>query len=371
MAGARGFSHSPVIAALIRAPHSFDLTQAVRVIEAVCRLPDTQSVGDGDAGWDADGVTAADDPRDFGFSGISARFISDTTLRYPGAAITRARQRSPSEPLEITVSTFGLIGPLGTLPYSYTTHAIEGLREQDEGMRAFIDIFNHRAVSLFCRASAKYRLVLAHEGRRHDAPDDFTLGLKSLTGIGTPLLADRLAVPDDLVLHNAGLFSSQRRSLAALEALVSSELGQPVRVEPFTGGWVDVPALEQTRLGGADAFEGQHASLDSSAMLGGRAWVAQHHFRIHVGPADEEDLLALLPGGHRAMLIRDLVQLFCGLEFQFDVNVLVKAASVPAARLCAGADDPGGARLGQLSWVLSAPSPVDRDDATFIIGNLG
>jgi type VI secretion system protein ImpH len=71
------------------------------------------------------------------------------------------------------------------------------------------------------------------------------------------------------------------------------------------------------------------------------------------------------------VLIRDLVQLFCGLEFKFDVNVLVKAAAVPAARLCVGDDDPGGARLGQLSWVLSAPSPVDRDDATFIIGNLG
>lgn len=373
MAGARGLPPSPVIAALLKAPHSFDLAQAVRVVEAVARL-----------GHDAPPEPLPDDallddsppePETLGEPGFwaagSARFISDINLRYPGAAITRARQRSPSDPVELTVSTFGLIGPLGVLPYAYTTHASEGVRERDEGMRAFLDIFNHRAVTLFCRASAKYRLALAHEGSRHDYPDFFTVGLKSLTGLGSPKLADRLAIPDDLVLHNAGLFANRTRSLAALETLLSSELGQAVRVEPFTGSWVDVPPAEQSRLGGADEMEGQHAHLNSSAMLGTRAWLAQHHFRIHVGPADRADLLDLLPGAPRAELIRDLVQLFCGLEFTFDINVLVKAASVPAARLCTGEHDVGGARLGQLAWVLSAPSPVDRNDATFSIGSLG
>ncbi|GGF57704.1 hypothetical protein GCM10007301_16760 [Azorhizobium oxalatiphilum] len=362
-----------MIDALLRAPHSFDLAQAVRVVESVARLnrrggrPDLSA----EEAELASELPERDAGEDFGFwAAGSARFVSDTNLRYPGAAITHARQRSPGEPVELTVSTFGLIGPLGVLPYAYTTHANEGVRQRDEGMRAFIDIFNHRAVSLFCRASAKYRIALAHEGSRHDYPDFFTVGLKSLTGLGSPKLENRLAIPDDLVLHNAGLFASQTRSLAALETLLSNELGQAVRVEPFTGGWVDVPPAEQTRLGGADHLEGQHAHLNSSAMLGGRAWVAQHHFRIHVGPADRADLLDLLPGAPRAELIRDLVQLFCGLEFTFDINVLVKAASVPAARLSTGEHDVGGARLGQLAWVLSAPSPVDRNDATFSIGSL-
>ncbi|WP_043879342.1 type VI secretion system baseplate subunit TssG [Azorhizobium caulinodans] len=364
MAGARRLPSSPVIDALLRAPHSFDLAQAVRVVDALFNLPHADSEGSEETAtsdaWEAPGL----------WDGGSIRFISDTSLRYPVAAITRASQREPGDPLELTVSTIGLIGPLGVLPYAYTAHANEGMRERNEGVRAFLDMFNHRAVSLFCRASAKYRIALAHEGANHDLRDVFTLSLRGLTGLGSPQLENRLAIPDDLVLHNAGLFSGQTRPLAALEALLSRELGQSVRVEPFTGGWVEVPAAEQTRLGGASALEGQHAHLDSSAMVGARAWVAQHHFRIHVGPTDEAELVSLLPGTPRAALIRDLVQLFCGLEFSFDLNVMIKAASVPAARLCQGEDDPGGARLGQLAWVLSAPSPIDRNDAIFPLSAL-
>lgn len=363
MAGTRGLPPSPVIEALEREPHSFDLVQAVRVLEMVGRAQQ-RGAEPPPAGF-RHGEQSA-------HTVATARFISDTSLRYPGAAITRAQRREDGGPMELTISTMGLIGPLGVLPYVYTTHTIEEQHDNNEALRAFLDIFHHRSVSLFCRASAKYRIALAHEGHRIDQADNFTVGLKSLTGIGSPGMAGRLAFPDDLVLYNGGLFSSQTRPLAALEAVLKTELGQDVRVEPFIGGWVDVPEAEQSRLGGGDAADGgeQHVQLDSSAMIGARAWEAQHHFRTHVGPVDQDGLIAMLPGGARAAMVRDLIQLFCGLEFTFDINVTVKAGSVPAARLCSADDDAVGARLGHTTWVLCAPSPVDRSDAIFSIGSL-
>ncbi len=364
MAGARRLSSSPVIRSLLEAPHSFDLVQAVRVLEGV------QAFQSEAAGEPQDMAPTDEDGR---MDLHAVKFVSDTSLRYPGSAITRAKETARGN-LELTISLIGLLGPMGVLPYSYTTHVVSSTHNNDEALRNFIDIFHHRAVTLFCNASSKYRIALS---RKHvdsltsEEANSFTVALKALAGIFSPGMSNRLAISDDTIVHHAGLFSAQTRSLAALEALLTSELGQEVRVLPFVGGWVSVPPLEQTRLGGAYEGSGLHTQLDASAMVGDRSWVAQDHFRITVGPVSQEQLISLLPGQPRANLVADLVQMFCGLEFSFDVNVIVKARNVPAARLAVDEDDLGGARLGQMAWILSADSPVDRSDAIFSIGSLG
>ncbi|MEP9379113.1 type VI secretion system baseplate subunit TssG [Aquabacter sp. CN5-332] len=353
-----------MIQSLLDAPHSFDLVQAVRALEGVQAF---QSKAEGEP----QDATPLDEDGHVDLHAV--RFVSDTSLRYPGSAITRVKE-TPQGSLELTISLIGLLGPLGVLPYSYTKHVVASTHNNDEALRNFIDIFHHRAVTLFCNASSKYRIALSRKHKDSltgEEANSFTVTLKALSGIFTPGMSDRLAISDETIIHHAGLFSAQTRSLAALEALLTSELGQEVRVVPFVGGWVSVPPLEQTRLGGADEESGLHARLDASAMVGDRCWMAQDHFRLVIGPVSEDQLISLLPGQPRAILIADLVQMFCGLEFTFDVNLIVKARQVPAARLARHEDDLYGARLGQMAWILSADSPVDRSDAVFSIGSLG
>lgn len=361
MAGTGGLPSSPLIRALLEAPEGFDLVQAVRLLEgeARARLHREDEEFADNAGAD----------RRVGLT--SARFVSDADLKFPTAAVTLARQPREGEAPELTVSLFGLLGPLGVLPYSYTEHAIEAHHANNEALRAFFDIFQHRAVTLFYRASSKYRIAISREQHQPEVggkPDGFTSALRGITGLGLPSTADRLAFSDEAVLHHAGIFSGETRSLTALEGLLTSELQETVRIRPFVGEWVQVPPEEQTRLGGLD--EGRHAQLGSSAMAGSRCWIAQQHFSIHIGPVDDPTLRALLPDGPLANLIADLVELYCGFEFSFDVNVTVKARAVPPARLALGPADTGGARLGQTAWLLSAPSPVDRSDAVFSIGRI-
>ncbi len=345
MARPRRRSHRPVIDTLLAHPGRFDLVQAVRVVEAVAAT---------EAG------EAARDP---------VRFIGEVSLRYPEAAISDARRMDDGR-VRLTVALMGLMGPQGVLPFSYTTHAIQSRHENDEALNDFLDIFQHRAISLFCEAARKYRIALAqYPGDEQN--NTFNTVLESLAGLGFATMQGRMEVHHSALLGSAGLLSAQARPVAGLQALLTLALGEPVTIHPFVGTWMALPPSECTRLGGAVDPEGQHARLGAGAMLGDRAFVAQQHFRIEIGPVDCARLHALLPGTPAAARVRDLVELYCGLEFSFELNVKVAAPEVPAARLAAGADDPGAARLGQTAWLLDAPSPVSRHDALFRPGTLG
>ena len=82
------------------------------------------------------------------------------------------------------------------LPHHYTELLIQRIRERDDSLRDFLDLFHHRLISLFYRAWEKYRLPVAYErSRLHDSerePEPITGGLYCLVGHGTSGLRGRL-----------------------------------------------------------------------------------------------------------------------------------------------------------------------------------
>ncbi len=73
----------------------------------------------------------------------------------------------------MAVACLGLFGPSGSLPDHYTSLVIQRLRQHDFALRDFLDLFNHRTISLFYRAWEKYRFTIAYE-RPHRAAGDAT-----------------------------------------------------------------------------------------------------------------------------------------------------------------------------------------------------
>ncbi|RVU16933.1 type VI secretion system baseplate subunit TssG [Methylobacterium oryzihabitans] len=354
MASPRRRPTGSLIERLTGAPHAFDFVQALRLIEARGGLGDDRSGTPGDAPPDPARPTA--------------RFVTETRLRYPHATLTAVRLDGAA--LRVTVSGFGLLGPVGVLPFSYTSLVADSLHANNPGLKAFVDLFQHRAVTLFYGAASKYRIVISHDRRRRGEPDRFGDALAHMTGLGLPSLRGRLAVPDETILHFAGLFSSKARTVAGLETILADALDAPVRVEPLVGRWLAVAEDEQTRIGreGPRAL-GRHGALGSSAMIGTRTWSVQSNFRVVVGPVGRERIASLLPGGRDAVMVADLVGLYGGLEYEVDLNLVIRAAAVPRTRLATACDADGEVRLGQTSWLLSADSPVDRDDAVFALAS--
>ena len=95
--------------------------------------------------------------------------------------------------------------PAGVLPEHYTSLVIERshLRLKDHALREFLDLFNHRLISLYFRAWEKYRFPVAYErhlveGRLDD--DLFTLCLFCLIGMGSGSLRDHFTFDDQVLL---------------------------------------------------------------------------------------------------------------------------------------------------------------------------
>ena len=84
------------------------------------------------------------------------------------------------------VNFMGLTGPQGVLPLYYSALVRERLRARDSALREFLDIFNHRAISLFYQAWEKFRFTVAYE-RGDD--DRLSPHLMDLLGLGTAGLA--------------------------------------------------------------------------------------------------------------------------------------------------------------------------------------
>ena len=122
----------------------------------------------------------------------------------------------------------GLIGASGVLPGHYSRLVLEACRDNNMALRDFLDIFNHRALSLFVRAAQKYRLPLAFERARTRGGDAFSAALLALIGMRGAALQGRQAIPDETLIFYAGHFAHRLRSADALRQMLSEIFDRPV-----------------------------------------------------------------------------------------------------------------------------------------------
>ena len=340
---------------------------------------------------------ATPNPRQFGFdaavrvlahaahsadAGDIVRFRSATGLAYPAADVLALVLKDQGTPPDMVVSVMGLTGPSGVLPRGYTEIVNATLRTRSDSLHDFLDMLSHRMLALFASAGSKYRPSRIAEISRLSGPGDgrkddpLTGALLSLTGYGTPHLADRMTAGREPLTHYAGLLTTQPRSAERLRALVSDWLGRPVEVRQFIGAWLALPPDQRTRLGGR-GIAGQFNRLGfgqdeigcdgpgvrDDATLGVRAWDVQAGVVLRIGPLDREGFTALLPDHPRLERLVALVRAYLGFATGFAINPVVAAAAVPALQLNADADPPP--RLGWNTW-LTAPAGIrDRGEAVF------
>ena len=345
---------------LLEEPGAFDFFQAVRLLERAAARSRPRNVSTA-VGRDAD-------PRE-----EAVRFGALPSRAFPGSAIARAVVRPESTAgapqTELTVAFLGLTGPAGILPHHVTSLVLSRLRERDHVLRDFFDLFHHRTISFFYRAWEKYRFAFNYERSRYDADhaDLFTRGLIAITGCGTIPPQARRALADETFLFYAGLFSDQHRSALALERMLAGFLEAHVEVRQFVGHWQTLSPEDRTQLPRGLSREGQYHCLGSDAVIGERIWELQGRFRVVLGPLDYERFCDFLPTGRSLLPAVQLTRAYVGGEFDFEVQVLLEAASVPPCRL--GSNSGRGARLGWDTWIWAKPFQATADDAVFCVAD--
>ena len=351
-----------LIEALFAEPERFGFFQAVRILEWAGQ----QAVGE-----NADPIEEA------------VRFRSLASLTFPPSEVTSlaasktdASADQTKRPPEMTVGFMGLTGPMGVLPQHYTELLLRDLRNRSDALRDFLDLLDHRAISLFVRAQEKYRLSATYERHGVGGHDPISRALYSLVGFGTPHLGSRLAVDldgqprigDEVLLHYAGHLAHWPRSASALRALLSDYFGRPVAVEQFQGRWLNLAKNERTMMPAPDMPDGRFCALGVDAVCGDRVWDIQSSFRLRIGPLSYTQFVSFMPDGNELAQLAHLTRLYVGPAMSFDVQLTFRKEEVPSLSLAS--DSEAAPRLGWNTWIKHEAFRRDADDAIYLLDNL-
>lgn len=284
------------------------------------------------------------------------RLGQDPSLAFAPATIAEVLPppaRAPGQPERLTVWSFGLYGPNGPMPTHLTEYVRERLRQHDDPTLArFADIFHHRLLLLFFRAWSD-----AQPAASLDIPgsDPFGRYLGSLVGLGEASQLGRDDVPDHAKLFAAGHLTRWTRNPEGLASALQMFLRVPVQVHEHRLHHLELEPDQQTRL----LPFGGNTQLGVSAVAGSRVPDAQYCFRLRLGPMPLSAYQQLLPGGSNFRALLDWVRNYVGIEYAWDLQLVLQQPDVPGVRLG------GGAQLGRSSWMLAGPAKADADDFTF------
>jgi type VI secretion system protein ImpH len=291
-----------------------------------------------------------------------ARFGARLSMAFPPSAVHDIeRVPDSSDPARVTVAFLGLTGTQGVLPFCYTEWLLERKAAKDDTLAAFLDLFNHRLVSLFYRAWEKHRPPVLYElaAARGQQPDPFTHALYDFVGMGTEALRGRLRIHDESLLLYAGLVAQSPHSASALRGILRDYFGVPVDIDQCVGDWYQLEESDRCYLSG----ELERNQLAVGAFLGEDVWNQQGRFRIRVGPLSLDRFLDFLPGGAAMEKLVEWTRFLAGQAMAFDVQLFLRAGEVPYCRL----DDEGldAPRLGEMAWLKTREFVADAGDTVF------
>jgi type VI secretion system protein ImpH len=327
-----GVTSAEIAEQLTLEPPAYGFFQAVRLLERL--YPHRRAVG------------RFGDPAD-----EVVHFSARPVIAFPPSEI-HAVELAANHPARMVVNFMGLIGPLGVLPYHYTQLTAERSRVRDRALRDFLDIFQHRLISLFFRAWEKYHFTTSYE---RDGHDGVTEHLRDIVGLGIEAFRNRFPVADELLLYYAGALGPQSRSALALQEMLEDILQLPVEVEQFVGGWYRLARSTQCSVGDET---GPAEQLGLGAVVGDEMWDQQARVRLRIGPLTRAQYEQFLPKSSGYVQLQTLAKFFSHDQFDFEVQLVLARDDVPGCVL--GSDDEPP--LGWRTWLRTTPFARDADD---------
>lgn len=335
MSAGPGQASASVIARLGEGGHLFDFFQLVYLLEhwlgRRAALGGTGPVAE-------EGVRFRPDPS-LGFSPSDVRRVE--------AAGEYERRRGEVWDYRVMVSFMGLYGVAAPSPVYFSE--LIGFEDVDpDPLVDFLDLFNHRLISLYYRAWLRYRYPHRYEP---GAADELSGYLLAFLGLGDPLARPGLGVRPERLLKYIGLLSLHSRPSEAIRRVLADYLGDAdVRIQELVLRQVAIAPANQNRLGVAAS------SLGRDLLLGTRVPDRSGKLRVVVGPLALERYLELLPDQALYGELCSLVGFQVFKRFEYDVELRLLGPEVPGLRV-GGA---GAARLGWTSFLTTEPGR--RDD---------
>jgi type VI secretion system protein ImpH len=328
---------------LFAEPYAFEFVQAVRLLERL--RPDAVPLGTGL------------DPR-----AEALTLCGALTPVFAPSALGALRRESPRslaadfdddvgalQQPELQVNSFGLGGPDGPLPDVYQEWLQDRARRKDTSAASFLNLFQHRLLSLLYRAQRKHRLADPFLAPEHSPVQTVLRGMTGMLSLTRHANQPAHGIDASAVLARAGLIANRRRSLAGFDVIAGHHFAVPVRSSPFAGGWRTLPEASRTQVG----RRGKNHLLGQGAVAGTRIWDEHRGIRIAIGPLPLEPYRSFLPGGPCHAALHALAAVYFGSDLLCHVDLTLAAGEQPLARLSARAPQ----RLGWTAWIGAGDAP--------------
>ena len=287
------------------------------------------------------------------------RFVSNPSLGFPPSEVESVTWSGAAgdERATVQVNFMGLHGQASPLPLCYPQELLWDLKEPEgRRVRDFLDLFNHRMVSLLFRAREKYRHAQRFE--RHGR-DEFTARVLALAGLDDEEVREATGTRLPQLLRGLGVLANRHRSASGLEDMLRASFpGVGVRIRSCVARRVALPddqrlylrAPRRTAPRRGDALSG----LGRDTCIGTSRVDSSSAFRVVLGPMSEAEFRRFLPGEPDFEALGRLTRLYVQEPLDFDVVLHLRSSQRPALHLAPDA----GLRLGQTSWL----APTDATD---------
>jgi len=275
------------------------------------------------------------------------QFKSEVSLAFPASEIVELRPSDDdSGRYELTVAFLGLLGRNSLLPDHYLERAQALARQKDRAMLDFLDLFNHRLITLFYQAWEKARFFLRRE---RGEKDDLTSALEALAGMHAGETAQTFPVEPELVRAHAGIF---------MRGVVSAEAAAQVLRTAFPGVGFELLQFDPQQLPLEDDSRFQLSrrsrgnQLGRFCPLGRKVWDVQSRVRLKVGPLPRARWQDFAPDGPEALRLHTLWRQLTGGDLDLVLERVLATEAVRGWQLGEHSH-----QLGRSAWLGRSPRP--------------
>lgn len=342
---------------VLRFQNSLRLSFPPSEIEALHSESDDSGADEGNGGGGGDGQSGGAAP---GGDGAAAQLLRLLRGQAPGH-------------ITLTPAFIGLLGVSGALPTHHTERiATQQQAQQDEGLRAFLDILSNRIVTLHCQAWAKYRMEQQLDTQARDALLPLLRALGGDHSDAPPLPRAR-SVPSaatarprasaatiDAAAYYTALLRTRPVSACALARVLSDHFGVPIELEQLVGCWSYLPANRRSVLGKPEA------RLGYGATLGTRIWRHDLRVRLRIGPLKKQQFGRFLPKGEAAAELVNVLTLFGAPSIQYEVLLILSRPCLRPAMLSTKCPE-SQCQLGWGTFLANAPANVSKPEVRYLL----
>ena len=270
------------------------------------------------------------------------RFAQKPYLHFPENAIAEIHEGSHNAAALLMVYFMGFCGVNGPMPLDFTSYIFQRSHNYyDLAWQRFLDIFNHRFITLFYRPWAEKEAAVWFD---RPGDDNFASIMRGLAGYPSCIENPSWAGASYTRITTAPFFSSFCRSRAGFTASLQHCFQLPLEVEDRVFGTYPIPPQCHWQLG-----KKENGLLGVNTQAGTRYVSTTKKINIHLGPLSFRQYCRMAPGTPAFDHFCSLTAAYMNKTNRFDVIYRIRTETVPEPKL------DGTIALGRSFWLGRLP----------------